>query len=249
VPAAPDVEQVLAVLDQGARDFVFPMLDNGYIYPAASRLSLFRSKTDWAMVFETFGFSPRAGIPNLCVTTFASRIANPRQAADFVLEDAYRNYLRHHRHDETAFFEPIEDDEWIDLDDGEHVAGDARQLLLRGERIPLPGQADYSAAGVSVEDASRPLVFELCRSLAHSRRNAVLATDSERRTNVPAELEQLLILDDWHHPDVVESDCLPSGTATFRQLAAVVLTGDLSLYRPVEPANTHWSNWPGGGLL
>jgi hypothetical protein len=77
----------------------------------------------------------------------------------------------------------------------------------------------------------------------------VLATDSERQSNVLRDLKSLLTLDDWHHPDVVEPECLPSGTATFRQLATVLASGDPSLYLPTESANTHWSNWPEGGLL
>lgn len=52
--SAPDI---LAVLDRCCDACTFPMLDNGYVYLAATRLSLFRSKADWAMVIEVFGFS------------------------------------------------------------------------------------------------------------------------------------------------------------------------------------------------
>jgi hypothetical protein len=34
---------ILRVLDAGCESFTFPMLDNGYVYLAATRLSLFRS--------------------------------------------------------------------------------------------------------------------------------------------------------------------------------------------------------------
>jgi len=241
--------EILAVLDNGARDFVLPMLDNGYYYLAASRLSLFRSPADWALVFEIFSFSPRAGVPDLCITTFASRVANRKDRADFVSEDAYLNYLRVHAHDDMAFFHPIEDDGWIDPDDGEHVASGARELLLRGEPVPVPDQADYTAAGIILKDPQRPFVFELCRALACTRREAVLATTAERSANVSKDLQLILALDDWHHPNVVEAECLPSTTATFRQFAQVLASGDRSDYVPSEPPNTHWSNWPDGGLL
>jgi hypothetical protein len=46
------------------------MLDNGYIYLAATRLSLFRSSRDWAITIEVFGYSPRAGIPDTSIYTF-----------------------------------------------------------------------------------------------------------------------------------------------------------------------------------
>ena len=47
---------ILDVLDRAAADFTFPMLDNGYVYLAASPLSLHRSASDWAVMFERFGF-------------------------------------------------------------------------------------------------------------------------------------------------------------------------------------------------
>ena len=34
---------ILGVFDQAAEAFMFPMLDNGYVYLAASRLSVFKS--------------------------------------------------------------------------------------------------------------------------------------------------------------------------------------------------------------
>ena len=50
-----DPEEILSILDRCCDMFAFPMLDNGYWYLAATRLSLYRSATDWAMVIEVFG--------------------------------------------------------------------------------------------------------------------------------------------------------------------------------------------------
>ena len=69
-------DQILAILDRCCDSFTFPMLDNGYVYLAATRLSLYRSVSDWAMVIEVFGFSPRAGLPDTSILTFASRLHN-----------------------------------------------------------------------------------------------------------------------------------------------------------------------------
>ena len=52
--------RILAVLDRCLETNTFTMLDNGYVYPAASRLSLFRSDADWALVIETFGYNHRS---------------------------------------------------------------------------------------------------------------------------------------------------------------------------------------------
>ena len=45
-------KQILNILDDCCEAFTFPMLDNGYVYPVASRLTLFRSDLDWAIVIE-----------------------------------------------------------------------------------------------------------------------------------------------------------------------------------------------------
>lgn len=69
-----DPEEILSILDRCCDAFMFPMLDNGYMYLAATRLSLYRSAADWAMVIEVFGFSPRAGLPDTSIQIFASRL-------------------------------------------------------------------------------------------------------------------------------------------------------------------------------
>jgi hypothetical protein len=239
-------DEILATLDAGCDAFVFPMLDNGYVYLAATRLSLFRSSTDWAMVIEVFGFSPRAGLPDLAVVTFASKLHDRDPASNYVNEDAYRNYLHHHPHDDSRFFQPVEDGPWID---GEEVADDpGLDMVLRGSRFVVPSRRDYARLEIELQDNERVHVFELCRYLAATQRGQVLATPTEQRVSVMPDMQHLLQLDQWHHPDLIDDD-RPSNHESFRQLAAVLSTGDASIYRPTQPPNTHWRNWPHGGTL
>jgi hypothetical protein len=221
---------VLDVLDRGADDFNFPMLDNGYIYLAAIRLSLHRSNTDWALVFERFGYSPRAGIPSLDVHTFASR----RRDGD--------------GHFSFASVYPVDPGDWIDHDDRETVASAARTVTLRGRSWPLPARDAYATHGIELPADGPIRVFELSRYLAAVARDDVLATVAERRADVPGELTELMVLDDWHHPDV-RCGQRPSASTTFQQLAAVLHSGELGLYRPTASPNTHWRHWPEGGTL
>ena len=127
------------------------MFDNGYVYLAASRLSVFSSVDDWAVVFEIFGFSPRTGIPDLQVAAFTSRPIHRETAADFVSEEAYRDFLRHNANFCQTFVCPIDDEDWIDPDDGERVSNVASTLLLRREATPLPSPDDYAAAGIILQ--------------------------------------------------------------------------------------------------
>jgi len=240
-------EEVLHVLDQCAEDFRFPALDNGYIYLAATRLTLFRSEADWAMVFEIFGFNPRAGSPTLDVTTFASRPHARDTRDNYINEKAYANYLANNPNNDSRFFYPIGGD-WQDGGSGEMLAANAEEILLRERPLALPPLDAYAHVGIELEDHGEVRVFELCRYLAAVARVDVLGTVAERRVSIRPEMVQVLQLEEWHHPDVVGGEP-PSDSTTFRQLAWVLATGDVSHYSPVDAPNTHWRNWPGGGSL
>ncbi len=237
-------ERVLTVLDACAGDFTFPMLDNGYVYPAAARLSVHSNGADWAIVVETFGFSPRAGQPDLAVATFTSKVPHPKTRADYVDESAYLNYLKQHEHDAVEYFWPL--DVGDSFDDENATPG--ATVRLRDQVVAVPNVEDCLAMGITTERADRLAVFELSRYFAETRRDDVLAVGAERTTQVLPGLAQILLLDDWHHPDLVLGE-LPSATQTFRQIAQAAASGDPTCYDAREVPNTHWSNWPEGGSL
>lgn len=239
---------ILEVLDGCARAFTFPMLDNGYVYLAATRLSLHRSELDWGLVIEVFGFSPRAGLPDLHVYTFSNRIQRQQTQEDFVSVEAFEQHVRENAHNESCFYYPLDEGEWQDSEDLESLSKDASSIMIRGESVLIPAVGDWAEFSVEVEEPRNPRVYELCRVLAAQHRDRVLATTEERRRSLPT-TQEILVLDDWNHPDVVDEDCPPSTSETFRQLARVLATGDTAEYRPTLKGNTHWSNWPEGGTL
>jgi hypothetical protein len=239
---------ILGVLDACAQSFTFPMLDNGYVYLGATRLSLFRSAADWAMVIEVFGFSPRAGVPDLHVHTFASKLWHRDAPEKYVTHEAYEAYLAANPHNESRFFFPIAEGPWQDEELLELVARDPGPALVRGEPIAVPPRESFARHGIELEDQERIQVFELCRYLAAVARDRVLATEAEQRVSVPPELVKILQLEDWNHPDLV-NDVLPRDSECFQQLARVLATGDVGRYLPTVKPNTHWRNWPEGGRL
>ena len=241
-----DPDQILGILDKCCEEFTFPMLDNGYVYLAATRLSLFRSEIDWAMVIEVFGFSPRAGLPDTHIYTFASNLHNRDKEVDYVSSEAYQNYLEKNPHNESRFIHPLEEGDWQDVDDPEQVSLSG-EINLRGNLIPLPDKSEYQNHGIVFEE-EHPLLFELSRYLAGQYRDEVLCAKEERRISILPEMNQILQLEEWPHPDLV-NDEMPSETESFRMLAEVLVTGDVSRYSPSAPANTHWSHWPDGGTL
>jgi hypothetical protein len=242
-------DQMLAILDRCCDAFTFPMLDNGYVYLAASRLSLFVSPDDWALVIEVFGYSPRAGLPDTQIYTFGSTLHNRKGPDRYVTREAYNAYLINNPNNDSHIVFPVEAGPWIDEEEVQFVALHAEALTLRGRPWPVPNLEQYRQAGVELALPPRVQVFELCRALAHRARDDVLGTPDERRFNVPPDLRLLLTLDEWAHPDVVDDAVRPSGSETFQQLARVLATGDAREYRPAEPPNTHWRHWPEGGTL
>lgn len=238
--------KILSVLDKTAENFQFPMLDNGYLYLAATRMSVFGDRSDWAIVFEVFGFSPRAGHPDLSVHTIATSLANRNPRSNFVNDQAYLDYLANNRNYEFKSFFPIENEEWIDREDPELVSSSG-QILLRGQAIPIPPIDAYDTAGIELE-RPQPAIYELCRLLAEGHRELLLASPEERCANIPRTLSHRLTLDDWLHPDLANGQ-MPSHVPTFAQLASVLDGEDGGELLNSAAGNTHWRNWPEGGLL
>jgi hypothetical protein len=183
---------ILTILDNCAKSFCFPILDNGYVYPAAIRLSLFRQESDWAIVFEDFGFSPRVGNPYICINTFASHLSNRKQRSDYVSEEAYAAYLRNHPYDETNFIYPIQNDVWQDPEDCELLALDIEKIIVRDEIIAVPKAVFFDQFGINLQQTDRIRVFEFCRFLAFKHRDLILATPIELKFNIPNSLTPLL---------------------------------------------------------
>jgi len=242
-----DPRRILAVLDACCETFTFPMLDNGYVYLAATRLSLHCSPADWALAIEVFGYSPRSGSPDVHVYTFASRLHGRKAKEQFITEEAHSRYISLNPHNESQFYFPC-DGSFQDPDDDELLDALATHVVVRGTSIPLPAAFSYAAAGIPLEDPPRVRVFELCRYLAATHRDLVLATPSERTVNIWPGMQQLLVLDEWHHPNLLAGE-RPSTSATFQHLAAALSVGDAAAYQPGEPPNTHWRFWPDGGSL
>jgi hypothetical protein len=244
---------VLSVLDQCAKDFTFPMLDNGYVYLAATRLALFRSRlagplSDWALVIEVFGFSPRAGHPDTSIHTFSSRLYNRNTEANYVSSVAYQNYLANNPHNEHRAVFAVDFESAQDSDDTELLAEGATDVTVRGQKVVIPPPATFAGVGIELVHPPRIRVFEMCRYLSETRRQQILATADEQRICIRPDMDRFMQLDEWHHPDLVSGE-LPSESQTFQQLAEVLVSGDPNRYQPSDSPNTHWKNWPDGGTL
>ena len=189
-------------------------------------------------MFELFGFSPREGTPSTVIQTFASRLRDRDPPGRYVTRAAYENYLANKPHDEFRSVYPLGQIDWADA---ECVADGVGEVTLRGHTVNLPGLDEYERHGIELLEPDRVHVFEVCRHLAAIAREEVLATSDERRVSVFPEMEQLLQLEEWHHPNVVAEE-RPSRSRTFQQLAKVLETGQVREYAPKDAPNSDWRN-------
>ncbi|GAA1623982.1 DUF7003 family protein [Actinoplanes couchii] len=131
----------------------------------------------------------------------------------------------------TDFLDRIDNfDEIEDIEEPETYSGEP--IVIRGHRIEVSANQGDELVNVF-------------RRLVPEHRDLLLADESELRQRIPADLPEIMRLDQWRHPDGER----PSESATFRQLAEVLATGDTGRYAPGTRPNTHWSHWPDSGSL
>lgn len=226
---------ILTQLDACAKDFNFPVLDNGYIYPITSRITVFGDLETWVIAVEALGYHYRfkghSGLEN-CFYMYGNRLP----------------YARGINYDLGL---------WVtgDSDEGATFAEDAagtlnagvQTMMIREKKVVIPRDADYYAAEqIVLKDPAAIRPYEILRGLLPAYRADLLATDEELCEAFPQQLPKLLQLDEWYHPDIIGEE-LPSGNETFQLIAAVLAAGDAGLYQPTRAANNHWRHWPFGG--
>lgn len=171
----------------------------------------------WALVVETVGYNPRGGNLIDVVYTFGNCLTSG--APGFENEDF---------HDRIENMEDVES--W---DDPERYSGTA-PLVIRGNaiRITAPKGAE---------------LYSVFRWLVPAHRDLLFGDDAEVRRRLPADLPQLLQLEEWNQPDPFDTP--PSQSETYQLIAVLLASLDPSRYRPTLAPNTHWSNWPESGSL
>ena len=230
-------KDILYQLDKCASEFIFPMLDNGYIYLAGTKMTLLREDVKWIIMIEIIGFSYRAGghygITN-CIHLYGNCL-------DFEPGTNNENYI--------ILTEDSQDGLTFDEDEKFYLNSTTDTFLLRGELHKIcHNRNEYEKIGIELENSEHISAFEFLRYLTHNISEKLWATEEEIRARIPKYISKIMELNEWFHPDLVNGD-LPSDNQTFQQLADVLETGNLELYKPTFQPNTHWKNWAEGGTL
>ena len=229
--------EILAQLDACAKEYNFPVLDNGHIYPVTSRISIFGDMQRWVIVVEVVGYHYRFhghnGVEN-CLYIYGNCFRfKPGINNDNVL------FVTADSNEGPAFTE--ERDVWGLLNQDVHT------LLIRDQQVNIPKDpAFYASRDVVLEHPPVVSIYEFMRAHLPEYRNVLLAEDDEIYDCFRQNLPKLMQLDEWFHPDIA-NDEKPSENETFRLIANVLVSGNSDCYQPTKSPNNHWRNWPDGG--
>lgn len=218
---------ILCQLDRAASDFLFPVLDNGYVYLGAARLTGFRSSDEWAIVIEVLGYFKQEH-------RFVDQIY---QFGNSVVPGIGRSIELFEVRSGVA-----SEMDWFNVG---QIA-----LEKRSQRLELDLDLHLlRTSGVVMQNAERIHASELLHAACSFSLSKLWATDDELLVASSIRLPKAIVLNEWEHPDL-SAGRLPSQSPSFAMLAEVLATGDPTRYdaERVSP-NTHWSNWPDAGLL
>jgi hypothetical protein len=136
-------ERILAQLDQAAADFVFPMLDNGYVHLVDTRLHAFADAERWALVLEVVGYSYRSTALDNALHIYGEPLARPPGTSN------------------DDFLFPVDSDPADDASPT-GVREGLTHLTVRGQQVALPARAepwDLPALYRSLVPEHRDLLF------------------------------------------------------------------------------------------
>jgi|LakMenEpi03Aug12_release.lakeMendotaPanAssembly.Ray.scaffolds.fasta_scaffold525766_1 hypothetical protein len=232
-----DKQEILRQLDEEAKVYAFPMLDNGYYYHGDQKLTIFRDASRWAILLEVLAYNNHMqGLDG--ITTIANVFGNCLTGSNG--NDNF-NYFADDNGTETFLYDEVN---YIP-----YLNPQVKSIKIRDLDVAVIFDREhYKAKKITFEYEDKITPWEFMRGLIPEYSNLFWLRGKEISKKIPTDLPVFMTLDNWHHPDLVVDE-RPSDTQTFQQLADVILTGDKRLYSTSETINTHWTNWPDGGTL
>ena len=175
--------EILSQLDNCNSEHSFPMLDNGYFYPAGTKLTAYRDYTRWVIVIETIGFHYRAGghdgIYN-CLHVYGNCLS---------YKPGTRNENFIHLTGDANNCNTFDNEEYF------YLNPDCTVFTLRDKVYHLcQAREFYKAAGIELEDPERIKAFEFLRLLDELQHDELVATEKELRERIPKNIPRIIEL-------------------------------------------------------
>lgn len=207
-------------------------LGHGYFELANCRLTLFKDKNNWAIVFEKCGYNARAGEPvQIQINFFGNCLENLSE---------YNGQLSN-----TDFLD-------IDNNIYDVLLKQGDTITIRGQKVKIPKDLEaYQKYGINWEYNGKNYTGAVLKYLAETYPELTRATETEIRRCLPNNLKKIMTIDSWYQEEYhhFAPTIPPSEQETFQMIAKVLVTGKTKYYKPTKKPNTHWSNWPESGGL
>jgi hypothetical protein len=225
-------------------------LEHGYCETAGNRIHLYADATRWAVVFEKSGYQNRSTSAQIELDYVGNCIDYPIQ------HYPDRNYITNSSSvmliDPTEF-ERIENKEGEEMEIFELIGNNVRRVKVRDTLIPFDNNyRNYEKAGVKVRDYDNPKKLigfgDYVRYLNETNPALISATEQDIRQHIPKDLPKLMTLDKFHFESTYNKSKPPNNQEMYKLIAKVLVTRDMSYWKPTEKPNNHWANWESGNL-
>jgi hypothetical protein len=257
----------------------FITLSHPYIFLIDSRLNIFRGDNDeWAVAAEVLGYNPRGTYITSELFYFGNCLIN-LENYDGHSVNTYRNYpIDDKSFDSTTDIEALLPDADFWIVRGEKVplsfskADYDKAGITLAEYEPDEIQIIEAARLAVIDHAHlfRATDEELYKSIPPGLKKILVLDEWYHKeftqTRSPFDSAERLSMFDLtqefiqnmireHQEKTARFNMeewennRPGSYETWQQLAAVIATGDISLYQPTIAPNSHWKNWPESGAL
>ncbi len=222
-------------------------LENGYCETAGSRIHLYADEKQWAVIFEKSGYQNRASRAEIELDYIGNCI-------DYHV-DKYsdRNYISNVSYIiliDAAEYKRIENQQGsTNLEDFELIGENIKGIKVRNNLIPFNNDyKDYEKVGIKLRDYENPKKLigfgDLIRYYHETNPSEIYASEDEITKHIPKKLKKLMIIKEFHY----DPDNLPSNQETYKLISKILVTKDISYWKPTLKSNNSWKNWNSGNL-
>ena len=236
-------EDILKELDQLTPNKSLPDFQYLSSSRATGKINLFADNNRWAIVIEVV-----AG-EHLITHSFGNCLSLQR-AEDYNEPFPFN----------TAFFNLLEEEELSKIfDDNGFILKGARSIRLQGQTFEIPQDAKiYKKRGIPIASILNPQKLitlpALVRYLSQENPNVFSASEEELRYYLPSDLPKIFVIENWHHKDFAMFPTAdinihkpygdrPSSYETWQMIADILVSKDVTLWKPVLKANSDWRHW------
>lgn len=225
-------------------------LEHGYCETAGSKIHLFVDSTRWAIVFEKSGYQNRAGQAEIELTYIGNCIDYPI--------DSYpdRNYISNVSNIiliDGEEFEQIENKDGEEMETFELIGHTVKEIKVRDQYVPFDNDyKNYEKLGIDVRAYDNPKKLigfgELIRYFNETNPEIISATEDDIREHIPNDIPKLMTIKDFHFSSAYDKDTPPSKIETYKLIAKILTTKEISHWKPTLEPNNSWKNWESGNL-